>query len=317
MNKFFSNVVKILDIPEDNGTTSNTGDISDPIEKAVCKYRNHPSVIRIKGAHNNDISFSFKHTNITTVKNLILELNVKKATPKDGIPVKVLRDNHDILSPIICKNFNLGLDVCDFPKNLKKAEIKPTYKNDDRCLKENYRPVSLLPIVSKIFEKILYTQINLHFTPFFSPLQCGFRKTHSTQNSFCLLLEKWRKALDAKQSAGIILTDLSKAFDCIRHDLLLAKLQAYGMDFGSLNYMFNYLSNRKQRVRINNEFSEWEDIKYGVPQGSILGPLLFNIYIADLFTFDDTCNIINYADDNSPFACENTIEEVIKKDKPR
>ena len=85
------------------------------------------------------------------------------------------------------------------------------------------------------------------------------------------------------------------------------------MYFESLTYIFNYLSNRKQRVRINNEFSEWEDIKYGVPQGSILGPLLFNIYIADLFTFDDTCNIINYADHNSPFACENTIEEVIKK----
>ena len=92
----------------------------------------------------------------------------------------------------------------------------------------------------------------------------------------------------------------------------LAKLYAYGMDFASLRYMYNYLTNRKQRVKINNDFSECNDIKYGAPQGSILGPLLFNIYIADLFLFEDTCNIINYADDNSPFACENSIKEVIK-----
>ena len=312
MNNFFSNVVEILEIPEDNGTISKTEDITDPIEKAICKYRKHPSVIRIKDAHKNANSFSLKHTNITRVRDLILDLNVKKATPKDGIPVKVLRNNHDILSPIVCENFNHALDICYFPNLLKMAEVKPIHKKDDRCLKENYRPVSLLPVVSKIYEKILYSQISLHFDPLFYALQCGFRKRHSTQNCLLFLLEKWRKALDAKQSAGILLTDLSKAFDCIRHDLLLAKLHAYGMDFGSLSYMHTYLSNRKQRVRINNDFSEWNDIKYGVPQGSILGPLLFNIYITDLFMFDDNCNIINYADDNSPFACENSIEEVIR-----
>ena len=312
MNNFFSSVVEILGIPEDNGTICNTGDITDPVKKAICKYRNHPSVIRIKDVHKSTNSFSFKHINIKEIENLILDLNVKKAIPKDGIPVKVLRENHDILSPIICRNFNQALDVCHFPNILKLAEVKPTHKKDNRCLKENYRPISLLPIVSKIYEKVLYSQISLHFSPFFSASQCGFRKGHSTQNCLLFLLENWRKALDAKQSAGILLTDLSKAFDCLRHDLLLAKLYAYGMDFASLRYMYNYLSNRKQRVKINNDFSEWNDIKYGVPQGSILGPLLFNIYIADLFLFEDTCNIINYADDNSPFACKNSIEEVIK-----
>ena len=106
----------------------------------------------------------------------------------------------------------------------------------------------------------------------------------------------------------MLLTDLSKAFDCIRHDLLIAKLHAYGWEQNSLRYMYDYLSYMKQRV---NNFSEWKIIKYGVPQGSILGPLLFNIYIADLFFFDEKCQLINYADDNTPFVCENSIEEVI------
>ena len=124
-------------------------------------------------------------------------------------------------------------------------KLNQAIKKDHRCDKENYRPVSLLPIVSKIYERLLYGQINEHFCSVLSPLQCGFRKFHSAQHCILVLIEKWKIALDSKQKAGIILTDLSKAFDCIRHDMFIAKCNAYGMDKKSLKYFFDYLSNRK------------------------------------------------------------------------
>ena len=147
-------------------------------------------------------------------------------------------------------NSKSGLDNNTFPSTLKCAESKPVFKNDDRCNKENYRPVSLLKVCSKIHEKVVYGQINSHFEPIFSPLQCGFRKGYSAQYCLLALLEKWRKALDNKKSAGMLLTDLSKAFDCIRHDMFIAKCHAYGIEFNSLKYIYDYLTNRKQRVRI-------------------------------------------------------------------
>ena len=133
--------------------------------------------------------------------------------------------------------------------------------------------------------------------------QCGFRKNFNAQNCLLVILEKWRRCIDNNGSAGILLTDLSKAFDCLVHDLLIAKLEAYGLDYNSLKLIYSYLSNRFQRVRVNSSYNSWSEIIFGVPQGSILGPLLFNIYLADLFVICDKSNIANYADDNSPYAC--------------
>ena len=109
------------------------------------------------------------------------------------------------------------------------------------------------------------------------------------------------------------MTDLSKAFDCLSHDLLIAKLHAYGIKKGSLNLLFSYLKNRKQRVRLNNTYSEWIDILFGVPQGSILGPLLFNIFLCDLFFFLRDIPVTNYADDNTPYCTGLKILDVLIK----
>ena len=111
-----------------------------------------------------------------------------------------------------------------------------------------------------------------------SPYLCGFRKGYSTQCCFLVMLERFKKALDNKNKFGALLTDLSKAFDCLNHELIIAKLEAFGFEYVSLHVMLSYLTGRKHRTKINNCFSEWSDIILGIPRGSILGPLLFNIH---------------------------------------
>ena len=140
--------------------------------------------------------------------------------------------------------------------------------------------------------------------------QCGFRKGFSAQHCLIVMLERWKKSIDRKGCAGALLTDLSKAFDCLSHELLIAKLGAYGFDYFSLKLVYNYLNYRHQRVRIISKYSSSSEIICGVPQGSILGPLLFNIYLCDLFPFISP-NVANYADDNSPYATAEDIDTVI------
>ena len=137
---------------------------------------------------------------------------------------------------------------------MKYADVSPAFKNGNRLDKCNYRPVSILSSLSKIFERSLYYQINDYMDPKLSIHQCGFRKGLSPQNCLLVMLEKWRKCLDNKGSTGVILTNLSKAFDCLIHDLLIAKLNAYGFDYNSLKLIHSYLSNRLQRVRVNSSY---------------------------------------------------------------
>ena len=128
---------------------------------------------------------------------------------------------------------------------------------------------------------------------------CGFRKGYSAQHCLLVMIEKWKKVVDNGGAFGALLTDLSKVFDYIPHDLIIAKLEAYGFQIDALRLVYDYLSNRKQRVKLNEAFSSWRDIEYGVLQGSILGPLLFNIHLCNLFYFLDDLDIASYADDTT------------------
>ena len=127
------------------------------------------------------------------------------------------------------------------------------------------------------------------------------------------MLEKWKSAVDKKKLFGPLLTDLSKAFDCLSYDLLTAKLNPYGFSMAALTQVRNYLSNRKQRTMINTEKSSWGEILFGVPRGSILGPLLFNIFLSDLFLIMNNTELASYACDNTSYSVGNNIEELIVK----
>ena len=211
---------------------------------------------------------------------------------------------------MISKLINLSIDECTFPDLLKYAEMAALFKKLDRLCKENYRPVSILTALSKVFEKIYCRQLTSYFDRIFSKYLSGFRQKYSCQSTLLRMIEEWKSALDNGNMVGSIAIDLSRAFDSLPHGLLLAKIYAYGVNIESCKLIASYLHNRHHRVKIRDKRSDWLQIERSVPQGSIMGPLLFNIFINDIFLHSSDIDIYNYADDNCISFAGNSIDVI-------
>ena len=184
----------------------------------------------------------------------------------------------------------------------KKVEVRPLYEKDRRTEKSNYRPISALLNISKIYERCLYEQIYSSFDEVIPKHQCGFRKNSNTQHILLAMIEKMKISGDSKQFCAAILTDLSEAFDRINYDLLIAKLNANGLDQGALKLTAARVIDHKKFQWVLQRSNEL-DILYGVPQGSILGPLLFDIDICDLFFVVMSSDIVNFRNYTTPYKC--------------
>ena len=216
MNKFFIKTTKKLNV------TPFKNPFDTDINQITSVFQNHVSIRKIQECFPNIKAndFNFRQVSLKEVKSEILNLNIKKTSTKGSIPATLLKQCVDIYLPFLTNATNKTFLDNYFPEELKKAEIIPVYKKEDPLKKENYRPVSLLPHVSKIFEKLIYKQINDYICDKLSKYIMGFRKCHGTQHSLLVVLEKWKKVLDKGEDVCTIFMDLSKAFDSINHDLL-------------------------------------------------------------------------------------------------
>lgn len=306
-NQFYIDITK--DIGEPDGIH-----MSDDINHIINKHVNHESVEYIKHHICQDQTFHFQPVSESDVSKKLKALNAKKATGCDKIPPKLIKMGEQKLAKPITSLINMSIKQSIFPESLKCAQVTPIFKKNDMLNKKNYRPVSVLPCISKIFEAILIDQMSFYLESMLSNHLSGFRKGHSCQNVLNRFVESCKLNLDNGDVFGAILTDLSKAFDCLPHCLLISKLHAYGVNKESCELIASYFRSRKQRVNIGKDKSEWLCLSKGAPQGSLFGPFAYNIFTNDLLILISKMNlseIFNYADDNT-VACHNKDVDDVK-----
>ena len=264
-------------------------------------YISHPSILEINNQMSNrNRNFSLNKVSIEKVYQKFKMLDIKKANGYDFIPGKLLKSGAEILCNTFTPIINASISHNVFPDCLKYAEVSPIHKKKDILDKKNYRPVSVLTSLSKIMESIVCDQINDYFNSILSDLLSAYRKNFSCENVLFKCLEEWKLALDNNETVACIAMDLSKAFDCLPYGLLLAKMSAYGVSDDGCKFFQSYLESRMQRVKVGSNRSKWLTLKRGVPQGSLTGPILFNIFINDLmYSIDNRVSLFNYADDNT------------------
>ncbi len=250
------------------------------------KHKNHNSFKAILERYKCNETFEFKQVDIDFVYKLLCKLIIHKATGYDNMPLNMVKIYAEELTELV--NYAFKKNRC--PDDVKRAEISPIFKKN-YILKDNYRPISILSIFAKIFETIVADKLMEYFKSIFNDMLCAYRKKYGTDYVLIKLIDSWKCALDENKFVGTVLMDLSKAFDCISHGLLIAKMKAYWLSNYACEFMAIYLSDRYQRVKISNNKNSWMPLLKGIPQGSSLGPFLFNIFMNDISYFIETCSV--------------------------
>ena len=225
--------------------------------------------------------FNIPLTTLTFVRNFLSNLNINKSTGLDNIGPRILKLSANVLAPSLLVIVNKSLITGKFPCSWKEAKVKPLFKTGAKDDKNNYRPISILPTVSKLIEKWVESKFSKYLNEYnlLHQSQSGFRSKHSTESAIVRMIDSWLKAVNDGKLTGCVMVDFRKAFDLVDRKILLNKLKCYKCDVNCLSWFESYLSNRTQRVSLNNNHSAPASVKCGVPQGSILGPLLFfNLY---------------------------------------
>ena len=245
-------------------------------------------------------NLSLAHVTVRKVKKLLKSLKTSKSTSIDEIDNYIVKISADVIAGPLHHIITLSIMQEKFPSCWKYGKVVPLHKKDSPLLAKNYRPVTILSPLSKVLEKLIFEQLYSYFSNnhIFHPNLHGYRENRSTQTALVQMYDRWVKAAAAKQVTGVVLLDLSAAFDLVDPTLLLAKLRLYGLGDDVLHWLESYLTGRQQGVWIDNVLSEFLPCEVGVPQGSILGPLLFLIFYNDL-PYSIRCDVDAYADDST------------------
>ena len=263
-------------------------------------------------------SFSFRPTNHADILKLLEDVKTSKSAGIDNLAGKFLKEGASVLASPITDLCNLSISLSSFPDDCKIAKLKPLYKKETKTKPKNYRPISLLPLISKVIEKVIHNQTQnfLNKNRILCSYQSGFRKHYSTDTCLSYLTNKVQTGFEEGLLTGMVLIDLQKAFDTIDHGILLDKMKYLGFSTSTIDWFNSYLTNRSFIVNVGKEYSSPGKLSCGVPQGSILGPLLFLLYVNDmpqavnselLLYADDTCLIYTAKDTK-------TIEEQLNSD---